>query len=142
LNAWTNLSETWYTYHGIWAHLNGVFHISLPSVFVYVFPPSIVSSQWLGKNFTTATNTHAALEKLLDASFSMRSVSYRRNVGDYFFSQLLVCFLYLRFPFMLFLYLFWVEIKTISVISIIMLLKIGWFMNTELEGIRKKAAVA
>jgi hypothetical protein len=24
LNAWTNLYETWYVYHGTWAHLNGL----------------------------------------------------------------------------------------------------------------------
>jgi hypothetical protein len=32
LNAWTNLYETWYFYHGTWAHFNGVLHISLPPV--------------------------------------------------------------------------------------------------------------
>jgi hypothetical protein len=29
-----------------------------------------------------ATNTHATIEELLDASFSMQSMSYQRKVGD------------------------------------------------------------
>jgi hypothetical protein len=37
LSAWTNLYETWYVYHGTWAHLNGTLHKSLPSVFVSVY---------------------------------------------------------------------------------------------------------
>jgi hypothetical protein len=36
LKAWTNLYETWYVYHGSWAHLNGLIKKSLPSVFVSV----------------------------------------------------------------------------------------------------------
>jgi hypothetical protein len=39
--------------------------------------PSIVSRQWLGRKFTAITNTHATVEELLDASFSMWPVSYR-----------------------------------------------------------------
>jgi hypothetical protein len=38
-NAWTNLYETRYVYHGTWAHPNGVLHKSLPSVCVSVYPP-------------------------------------------------------------------------------------------------------
>jgi hypothetical protein len=38
-------------------------------------------------------NTHATIEKLFDASFSMRLVSYERKVGDTFFLELLVKFL-------------------------------------------------
>jgi hypothetical protein len=34
LNGWTNLYETWYVYHGTWAHLNGILHKSIPSVCV------------------------------------------------------------------------------------------------------------
>jgi hypothetical protein len=49
-------------------------------VCLYAFPP-IVARQRLGKNSTAATNTHATIEELLDASFSMRSVSYQRKVG-------------------------------------------------------------
>jgi hypothetical protein len=41
-----------------------------------------VARQRLGKNVTAATNTHATIEELLDASFSMQSVSYQRKVGD------------------------------------------------------------
>jgi hypothetical protein len=35
----------------------------------------IVARQRLSKSITAATNTHATIEELLDASFSMRSVS-------------------------------------------------------------------
>jgi hypothetical protein len=59
------------------------------SVCLYVYLP-IVARQRLGGNVTTATNTHAKIEELLDASFSMRSGLYQRKVGDYFFRELLV----------------------------------------------------
>jgi hypothetical protein len=39
--------------------------------------PLIVASQRLGRNVTAVTNTHATIEELLDASFSMRPVSYQ-----------------------------------------------------------------
>jgi hypothetical protein len=32
LNAWSNLYETWYVYHGTWSPLNGVLHKHLPPV--------------------------------------------------------------------------------------------------------------
>jgi hypothetical protein len=41
-----------------------------------------VPTERLGTNVTAATNTHATKEELLDASFSKRSVSYERKVGD------------------------------------------------------------
>jgi hypothetical protein len=44
--------------------------------------PFIVARQWLGKNVTAATNTHATTEKLLGALLSMRSVSYQKKIGD------------------------------------------------------------
>jgi hypothetical protein len=68
------------TYHGTWAHLNGVLNKSLPSIWVSVCVSCTVARQRLGKNVTVATNTHATIE-LLDASFSVRSVSYQRKVG-------------------------------------------------------------
>jgi hypothetical protein len=37
----------------------------------------IVAKQRLGKKVNTATNTHAAIEELLEASFPMRSVLYQ-----------------------------------------------------------------
>jgi hypothetical protein len=46
-----------------------------------MYPP-IVASQRLGKNVTTETITHAIIEELLVASFSMLSVSYQRNVDS------------------------------------------------------------
>jgi hypothetical protein len=58
LNAWTNLYETWYAYHGTWAHLNGVLHKSLPSVCVSVCVfPLIVARQRLCKHVPATTNT-------------------------------------------------------------------------------------
>jgi hypothetical protein len=46
--------------------------ISCCSVCVY---PPIVARQRLGRNVTAVTNTHATIEELLDASFSMWPVS-------------------------------------------------------------------
>jgi hypothetical protein len=37
----------------------------------------IVARQRLGRNVTAVTNTDATIEELLDASFSMRPVSYQ-----------------------------------------------------------------
>jgi hypothetical protein len=45
------------------------------SVCLYVYLP-IVARQRLGKNVIAATNTHSTIEELLDASFSVGSVSY------------------------------------------------------------------
>jgi hypothetical protein len=39
--------------------------------------PHIVARQRLGRNVTAVTNTHATIEELLEASFSMWSVSYQ-----------------------------------------------------------------
>jgi hypothetical protein len=57
------------------AHLNGVLLKSLPSVCGSVGVSLIFARKRLGKNITTATNAHATIE-LLDAWFSVRSVSY------------------------------------------------------------------
>jgi hypothetical protein len=59
------------------------------SLCLYVYLP-IVARQRLGKNATEAKNTHATIEELLDASLTMRSLSYQRKVGDWFFPELLV----------------------------------------------------
>jgi hypothetical protein len=48
---------------------------------LYVYPP-IVARQRLGKHVTAATNTHAIVEQLLEASFSIRSMSYQRKLDD------------------------------------------------------------
>jgi hypothetical protein len=50
-------------------------------VCLYVHP-AIVARQRLGKNVTATTNTQATIDELLDASFSVRSVSYQGKVGD------------------------------------------------------------
>jgi hypothetical protein len=58
------------------------------SVCLYVYPsivarqrlcknPPVVVRQRLGRNFTTVTNTHAAIEELLEAPFSTWPVSYQ-----------------------------------------------------------------
>jgi hypothetical protein len=54
---------------------------SRQSVCLYVYPP-VVARQRLGKDVAASTNTHEIIEELLEASFSMRSVSYQRKVGD------------------------------------------------------------
>jgi hypothetical protein len=41
--------------------------------------PLIVARQRFGINVTAVTNTHATIEELLDASFSMWPVSYERK---------------------------------------------------------------
>jgi hypothetical protein len=46
--------------------------------------PTIVARQRLVRNDTAVTNTHATMEKLLDASFSMWPVSYQ---GKYVISS-------------------------------------------------------
>jgi hypothetical protein len=56
--------------------------VEVSSVCVFVFYSSVVARQRLGKNVTAATNTHATIEELLNASFSMRSMSYQRKTGD------------------------------------------------------------
>jgi hypothetical protein len=59
--------------------------------------PPIVAGQQLSKNVTMATNTHATIEELLGASFSMQSLLYQRKVGDYFFPELLVLIIIFTF---------------------------------------------
>jgi hypothetical protein len=54
---------------------------SYHSVCLYMYPP-LVARQWLGKDVTAAISTHAKIEELLEASFSMLSVSYQRKVGN------------------------------------------------------------
>jgi hypothetical protein len=61
------------------------------SLCVCMCNPLIVVRQRLGKNVPAATNTHATREELLDASFSMRSVSYQMKIGDKFFLEHIVC---------------------------------------------------
>jgi hypothetical protein len=68
LNAWTNLYEIWYVYHGTWAHLNGVLHNpSHQCVCVFLLSllgkgsvkciPPFVARQRLDKHVPAATNT-------------------------------------------------------------------------------------
>jgi hypothetical protein len=53
--------------------------------------PLIFARQRLDKNVDMATNTHAKVEELLN-SFTMRSVSFQRKVGDELFPEFLVVF--------------------------------------------------
>jgi hypothetical protein len=57
------------------------------SVCLHVYP-TIIARQRRGRNITAATNTHKSIEESLDASPSMRSVSYQRKVSVYFFPEL------------------------------------------------------
>jgi hypothetical protein len=54
------------------------------SVYLYIVArhqlnknPPVVPRQRLGRNVTAVTNTHATIEELLDASFSIWPVSYQ-----------------------------------------------------------------
>jgi hypothetical protein len=60
---------------------------------LYMYPP-IVVRQLLGKNVTAATNTHSTIQELLDASGSMRSVSFQMKVGDSYFQN---CLFFLQY---------------------------------------------
>jgi hypothetical protein len=51
------------------------------SVCLYMYTP-VVARQRPGKNVTEATNTQATIEELLNASFSVRSVSFQMTLGD------------------------------------------------------------
>jgi hypothetical protein len=76
------------------------------SVCLCVYSP-IVARQSISKKVTEATNTHPAIEELLDASFSMRSVSYQGKqairsqkliVNHYSLSQHIAKIWFLRQP--------------------------------------------
>jgi hypothetical protein len=58
---------------------------------VCVYPP-IVAMQRLGRNVTAVTNTHATIEGLLDASFSMWPVSYQAEKAITFSQNFLFTF--------------------------------------------------
>jgi hypothetical protein len=49
-------------------------NLSHQSICLYVYS-SIVARQRLGENIIMAPNTHATIQELLDASFSMQTVS-------------------------------------------------------------------
>jgi hypothetical protein len=49
LKAWVSFYETWYVYHGTWAHLKCLLHKFLPSVCVSICVFPIVARQRLGK---------------------------------------------------------------------------------------------
>jgi hypothetical protein len=51
------------------------------SVCLYVYS-SVIAKQLLGNNVTAAKNIYSTVEDLFNASFSMRSLSYQRKVGD------------------------------------------------------------
>jgi hypothetical protein len=69
LNASPNLYETWYVYHGIWAHLKGMFHKSFhTSLCLYLYLP-IVGRQRLVKYVPVATNTSKNIRILVDVVF-------------------------------------------------------------------------
>jgi hypothetical protein len=56
-------------------------HPSHQSVCLYAYSPTVARHR-LGKKVTSATKTHAAIEKRLDMSYSVRSVSYQRKGCD------------------------------------------------------------
>jgi hypothetical protein len=82
LNDWTDLYETWYVYHGTWALLNP----SHRPVYICI-PVSLLGN---GSVKTLPRQRTHMQRKNSRTSFSMRSVSYQRNVDDYIFPQILV----------------------------------------------------
>jgi hypothetical protein len=52
--------------------------------------PAIVAMKRLGRSVAVVTNTHATIEELLDASYSMWPLSYQGKLGDQFFPKRLV----------------------------------------------------
>jgi hypothetical protein len=79
LNTLTILYGTWYVYHDNLTHLNGVLYKSLPSVRVSVCV-SLLSLLSNGSvNRFPLQRIDAAVEELLDASFSVWSVPYQRG---------------------------------------------------------------
>jgi hypothetical protein len=64
-------------------HISVAYFINLShySACLYMYPPYI-AREWLSKNVTVAMNAHATVEEMLDALFSVRSVSYQRNIGN------------------------------------------------------------
>jgi hypothetical protein len=51
---------------------------------------SVVARQRLGRHTSAITNAEAVIEELLDALFSMWSVSCQREISDLFFFELLI----------------------------------------------------
>jgi hypothetical protein len=74
------LSLFWKIKVGLWEHVALRVCVSVYSLIVarkrLDKTPPIIARQRLGRNVTAVTNTHATIEKLLDALFSMWSVSY------------------------------------------------------------------
>jgi hypothetical protein len=73
-----NLYETWYVYRGTWTHLNGILHKSLPRSICMCIPPSLLGNGSI--DTFPWQQIHATIEEFLEASFSIRSVSYQRRV--------------------------------------------------------------
>jgi hypothetical protein len=68
-----------YVCYGNWSHLYGILHKSFPPVCVSacVSLPSLLGNGWI--NTFPRRRIHATIEELLDAWFSMRSMSYKRS---------------------------------------------------------------
>jgi hypothetical protein len=71
-----------YVYHCTWAYLNGVLHKCLSSVCLSLSVSPIDARKRLSNDVTAAKNTHATIKELLDALFSMRSVTYQKKEDD------------------------------------------------------------
>jgi hypothetical protein len=79
LNAWPDLYENSYVYDGTWTHPNAVLHKSHPSVCA----PLCISTLDFHRDGLTETfprqPIHATVGEMLEAFFTVRSVSYRRE---------------------------------------------------------------
>jgi hypothetical protein len=78
----TNLFETLYEYCSPEAISKAYFiNTSNHSVCLHVYHP-IFAGQRFGKLVTATRNTHTVIKELLEASFSIRSMTYQRKIGD------------------------------------------------------------
>jgi hypothetical protein len=83
LNAWTNLYEIWYAYHGTWAHLSGLL--------LKFFPSFCVSLSLLDNGSVNCIHASIARQRLgKHAPASTNTRSDRRIVGRVIFYALLV----------------------------------------------------
>jgi hypothetical protein len=78
LISWTNIYETCYVYHGIWAHLNGMLkNPSHQSVYLY---PTIVARQQLGKHVPASTNARNNIRIVRRVVFYTARVVLKENL--------------------------------------------------------------
>jgi hypothetical protein len=97
LNGSTSLYEIWYVYRGIWAHFSGLLHKSFSSVSMchMCVPLLLLGNGW--EKMLPQQWIHRTKEELLEASFSMLSMSHQRKINSYFIPEFLVFMLWQQY---------------------------------------------